>query len=127
MAMERPHSIAQPPSTGRSTPVIWRAASLARKRQAFDIAVNRYALERVFGRVPLSRFLDADAEALGHIGADLVAEAGAVDHARCYAIDVDVILAHLQRKTLGDPAQTPFGRGIGHAPCPAAHAKRTAD
>src|SRR5271154_6252238 len=68
------------------------------------IAVNRYALERVFGRVPLSRFLDADAEALGHIGADLLAEAGAVDHARCYAIDVDVILAHLQRETLGDPA-----------------------
>ena len=29
-----PHSIAQPPSTGKSTPVIWRETSLAKNRQA---------------------------------------------------------------------------------------------
>ena len=32
--MSGPHSMAQPPSTGRSTPVIWRETSLARNRQA---------------------------------------------------------------------------------------------
>ena len=40
-----PHSIAQPPSTGRSTPVIWRAASLARNRQA--LATSASAVTRL--------------------------------------------------------------------------------
>ena len=34
------HSIAQPPSTGRSTPVIWREASLARNRQALATSAS---------------------------------------------------------------------------------------
>src|SRR5204862_6861496 len=35
-----PHNIAQPPSTGRSTPVIWREASLARNRQALATSAS---------------------------------------------------------------------------------------
>ena len=35
-----PHRLAQPPSTGRSTPVIWRAASLARNRQALATSTS---------------------------------------------------------------------------------------
>ena len=35
-----PHSIAQPPSTGRSAPVIWRDTSLAKNRQAFATSVS---------------------------------------------------------------------------------------
>ena len=36
----RPHNIAQPPSTGRSIPVIWRDASLARNRQALATSTS---------------------------------------------------------------------------------------
>ena len=35
-----PHSMAQPPSTGRSTPVIWRETSLARNRQALATSAS---------------------------------------------------------------------------------------
>ena len=35
-----PHSMAQPPSTGRSMPVIWREASLARNRQALATSAS---------------------------------------------------------------------------------------
>ena len=39
-AHRRPHNIAQPPSTGRSIPVIWREASLARNRQALATSTS---------------------------------------------------------------------------------------
>ena len=59
--------------------------------------------------------------------ADLVAEARAVDHAGRDAVDVDVVGADLEREALGDAAQPPLRRRIGHAAGAAAHAEGAAD
>ena len=43
------------------------------------------------------------------------------------AIDVDVVGADLEREALGDAAQPPLRRGIGHAAGAPAHAEGAAD
>src|SRR5262245_46851515 len=91
-----------------------------------DIDVARDALERVVGGVALHRLVDRDAEPRRHVGADLVAEARAVDHAGRDAVDVDVVGADLEREALGDAAQPPLRCRIGHAPGAAAHAEGAA-
>ena len=59
------YSMAQPPSTGRSTPVIWRDASLARNRQALATSASVVTrLSAYSAGVALGRLLDGDAEAL---------------------------------------------------------------
>ena len=64
-------------------PVIWREASLARNRQALATSTSLdHPLERVVGGMTLDRLVDGDAEPRRHVGADLVAEPRAVDHAR---------------------------------------------
>src|SRR5712691_754917 len=105
------------------------ARGIARQEQAGigDVDVARHALERIVGGVALGRFVDGDAEALRHVGTNLVAEARPVDHAGRDAIDVDVVGADLERKALGDAAQPPLGGGIGHAAGAPAHSERAAD
>ncbi len=123
-----PHSIAQPPSTGRSTPVIWRDTSLARNRQALATSrstVTRFSAYSAAWRSAASSMLMP--RRLRHVGADLFAKARAVDHAGRDAIDVDVVLADFEREALGDAAQAPFRRRVGHAAGAAAHAEGAAD
>src|SRR5579864_2020107 len=86
------------------------ARDVAGEKQAGvgDVLVDGDALERVIGGVPLRRLFFRDAELLSHVAADLFAEARTIDHAGCHAIDVDVVLADFERKTLGDATQPPF-------------------
>src|SRR5260370_1269648 len=69
------------------------ARDVAREEQAGigDVGVGRDALERIVGGMSLGGLLYADAEAPRHVGADLVAEPGPVDHARRDVIDVYVL------------------------------------
>ena len=92
-----------------------------------DVVIDGDALERVVGGVALGGLLLRDAELLRHVAADFFAETRAVDHAGRNAVDVDVVLADFERKTLGDAAQAPFGGRIGHAPGAPAHAEGAAD
>ena len=105
------------------------AGHVAGEKQAGigDVGVHGHALERVIGGVTLRGLLDADIEALGHVGADFFAKARSVDHAGRDAIDVDVVLADFEREALGDAAQAPFRGGIGHASGAPAHAEGAAD
>src|ERR1700685_4008454 len=74
-----------------------------------DVVIDRDALQRIIGGVPLRGFFFRYAELLRHVAADFFPEAGPVDHAGGDAVDVDVVLADFERKTLGDAAQPPFG------------------
>src|SRR5215471_17262407 len=51
------------------------ARGIARQEQTGmgDVGIGRHALERVVGSMALDRLVDADAVALRHVGADLVA------------------------------------------------------
>src|SRR5207244_13592653 len=69
------------------------------------------------------RLFDGNAETYRHVGANPLPEARAVDHTRRHVIDVDVVGTELEREALGDAAQAPLGRGIGHAPRASAHAE----
>src|SRR3981081_750746 len=56
-----------------------------------DINIVGHALERVVGGVVLDGLVEADAQLLRHVRADLVAKARTVDHAGGDTIDVDVV------------------------------------
>src|SRR5580698_1240030 len=92
-----------------------------------DVVVDGDALQRIIGGVPLRGLFFGYAELLRHVAADFLAEAGAIDHARRDAVDVDVVLADFKREAFGDAAQAPFGSRIRHAPGAAAHAEGSPD
>src|SRR5205807_6861889 len=104
------------------------ARRVARQEQTGvgDVHVGRDALERVIGGMARGRLFDRDGEAARHLGAHLLAEAWAVDHAGRHAVDVDVVRPGFEREALGDAAQAPFRRGIRHAPGASAHAEGAA-
>src|SRR5579863_3770543 len=78
------------------------ARDVACKKQASvgDVLVNRDALQRIVRGVTLRGFFFRYAELLGHVAADLVAEARAVDHAGRDTIHVDIMLADFEREAL---------------------------
>src|SRR5579863_4399486 len=101
------------------------ARHIAGEKQAGvgDVLVDGDALQRIVGGVTLRGFFFRDAELLRHVAAHFFAEARAVDHAGRNAIDVDIVLADLERKALGDAAQPPFRSRVGDTPRAAAHAE----
>src|SRR5580693_5116367 len=77
--------------------------------------------------MPLRRFFFRYAEPLRHVAADFFAKTRSIDHAGGDAVDVDIVLADLERETLGDAAQPPFGGRVGDTPGAATHAEGAAD
>src|SRR4029079_1081954 len=94
------------------------ARCIAGKEQAGigNVDIARYPLERVVGGMQFGGLVDGDAQTRRHVGTDLVAEPGTIDHSRGDAIDIDVVGADLEGEALGDAAQPPLRRGIGHPP-----------
>src|SRR5271156_966224 len=105
------------------------ARDVARKKQTGvgDVVIDGDAFQRIIGGMSLRGFFFRYAELLRHVAAVFFPETGTVNHARRDAVDVDVVLADFERKTLGDATQPPFGGRIRHASGAAAHAEGAPD
>src|SRR5262245_44370706 len=86
------------------------ARNIACQKQAGvgNVGICRDALERVFVGVALCCLFLRYAQALCHVGTDLVAEARTIDHARRNTVDIDVVGSELHGEAFGDAAQSPF-------------------